>query len=192
MALVYLFCLADVAGHFSRQIDVPLRCAQRNMSRLAASHIGTNAHNPPKPNPPPTSSGHSWTRCIWRCSRRRPPSCAPRIASASRSSTGFLGQWIHKQIGKSMKNESQNANTSSDNSIPANSETAKVEAHDKGVSGAIVLGAISFFILICVCRTTVGDGFFSDQESSINWAGVVMGTFICACIGYWLAKPEPK
>ena len=105
---------------------------------------------------------------------------------------GFVGQWIHKQIGKTMRNQNPPVNDNQGPSTPTNPQTAEVEAQDKGVVLALLFGIVAFFILVCVCRTTLGDGFLSDQESIINWPGVLLGTSVSAFVGYWTGKSKPK
>jgi hypothetical protein len=105
---------------------------------------------------------------------------------------GFIGQWIHKQIGKCIKNQNPPTNKTPGASAPTNPQAAEVEAHDKGVGMAILFGIVALIILVCVCRTTLGDGIFSDEESFINWPGVALGTCASAFVGYWIGKSKTK
>lgn len=106
---------------------------------------------------------------------------------------GITGQWLHKQMGKSMKSKSAPPGPIAARSdLPvstANPPSTTSSAQQDGALGvAIVVGILAFVVLLFVCRTTVGDGFFAQQESIINWPAVFIGTGICAFIGYQLGK----
>ena len=105
---------------------------------------------------------------------------------------GFLGQWIHKQIGKSMRNPGASPKTPTppqNTASPlANPPNAATTAYDKGVGLAVVVGIVAFIILCFVCTTTVGGGFFGPPETSINWPGIFIGTGVCAFIAYHVGK----
>lgn len=74
------------------------------------------------------------------------------------------------------------------NSEPANSPSTERAGHDKGMGFAFIVGIIAFVVLIFVCKSTVGDGLFVEQESFTNWPGVFIGTGICAFIAYYIGK----
>jgi len=109
---------------------------------------------------------------------------------------GFAAQWLHKQIGKFMRNpggplktpENPPNNFQSSTSSSANSPKQQSTAHDKAVGNAVLIGIVSFIILIFVCRTTIGGGLFAEPETVINWPGVFMGTGVCAFVTYFFVK----
>jgi len=106
---------------------------------------------------------------------------------------GFAGQWIHKQIGQSMRIPGAPprppAPSQNEYSPPLKAPKAEATAaHEKGVGLAVICAVIAFFVLIFVCKSTMGDGFFIEQESFTNWPGVFIGTGICTFIAYRVGR----
>lgn len=59
--------------------------------------------------------------------------------------------------------------------------------HDRGIMAAVVVGFVAFVILSFVCTST-SSGFFGEPISHTNWDGIIIGTAICAFIGYNVGK----
>jgi DnaJ domain len=107
---------------------------------------------------------------------------------------GFIGQWLHKQIGKLLHNPVEPPpNEATPNPPPtAGRPATHASGQAKGVGCAVIVGLTAFIVLCCVCQTTVGGGFFSESETDINWPGVFIGTGVCAFIAYHLGQSPKK
>ena len=100
---------------------------------------------------------------------------------------GCAAQWLHKQIGNSIRPSSTPTRSASQNTAstatiqPPNTPSKE---NDKAAGLAVIVGIVAFIILACVCQNREGEGFFGPPDVSINWLAVLFGTGICTFIGY--------
>jgi curved DNA-binding protein CbpA len=172
---------AGIGAWIHKQIgDTMRKPGQQSRSSHTASSMppgaGTGFQQPNQPNEPdsiiikcPNCNGQ--LRLPARQVNARCPRCQHTFFS--NPSSGSTG-WSQPQEDPST-------------STPPASGSAQEKTGHSGIMAAVVVGFVAFIILSFVCTST-SSGFFGEPISDTNWSGIIIGTGICALIGYNVGK----